>query len=264
MSRHAHLVADPEPLADGRLLRLRSIVVTLAVAMALVLVAGILVEEVRVRGVQDAPGVVQVAVWQGARLLYADAEANAWAWLSTIGLALLAAVFAASAAARRGASLPWRATAFLSGVALLLSADEGAMLHETLNEIGIRLTDSLGQFNAWLIPGVVVVLVAGVVLLRVARSLDRRLRWRLVVAGAIFLLGAIGMEAAGAAYTLSHPGPNNPWETPVYHLMVAAEEGLEAVGILVALAAAMATVEVRLGGGGLVVTPGGDVGRARP
>ncbi len=255
MSRHlAHAVQAGAP-TSSRPARTDRLVLVIAAVMVLVLVGGILVESVRARGVEEAPGAVQILVWRGARLLYADAEANLWAWLSSITLALLAVTFAVSALVRRGAGQPWRAMVFLSAVALLLSADEGAMLHETLNEIGTRITDALGEFNAWLVPGVVLVVVAGAVLLRVARGLDRRLRWRLVLAGGVFLAGALGMEAVGAAFALSYPGPDNPWETGTYRLLVGVEEGLEGLGALMALRAALATVTVRWGAGGLSVTP---------
>lgn len=258
------MLDDGAPDTVAKPLRTRPVIAVLGVFMALVLVGGILVETVRVGGVEDAPGVVQILVWQSSRLLYADAEANLWAWSSSMALALLAVTFAACAAARRGAGRSWRAPASLAAVALLLSADEGAMLHETLNEIGIRTTDALGQFNAWLVPGVVLVAVAGLVLLRVARALERRLRWHLVLAGAIFLAGALGIEAVGAGFALTYPGPDNPWETTTYHLLVGVEEGLEALGSLVALWAALATVEVRVGAGGLTVTPTGGPGAAEP
>lgn len=234
--------------------RTERVVVVLAVVAAVVLTSGVLVEHVRVHRLDGAPAAARFFAEQGSRLLYVDREANAWAWLSSVVLALLALVLAASSAACRGAGLRWGPLALLAATALLLSADEGAMLHETLNEVGIRLTDALGGFNAWLVPGVVVVLVAGVVLLRVARGIDPWLRRRLVLAGALFLAGALGMELVGALLALSSDAAN-PWETGTYHVLVAVEEGLEMAGALVALRAALATVEVRVGAGGVAVVP---------
>jgi len=235
-----------QPVRTGR------VVAVLAVLAAVALVTGTVLEHARLHWVEDSSTVVRVLVGQGARLLYVDAEANGWAWLSAGLLGLLALVLATSAVARRGARLRWLPTAVLAGSALLLSVDEGAMLHETFNEIGVRLTDALGGYNAWLVPGVLVVLVAGVLLLRVARGIHPWLRRRLLLAGALFLAGALGMEVAGAAFALSSDAPN-PWETGTYHALVAVEEGLEAAGALVALRAVLATLDVRVGTSGLSI-----------
>jgi len=252
--RQVDVVAQ-EPATSPVLVRTRRVVPVLAVVVALVLVPGVLVEHVRVHHLADAPVEARFVAEQASRLLYVDREANLWAWLSSLLLALLAGALAASAAARRGAGLRWRPTAVLAATALLLSADEGAMLHETLNEVGVRLTDALGPFNAWLVPGAVLVLVAGLVLLRVARGIDPWLRRRLLLAGALFLAGALGAELLGAAFALSSDAPN-PWETGTYHVLVAVEEGLEAAGALVALRAALATLVIRTGPDGLCVIPG--------
>lgn len=245
------------PPARGAV-RTQRLVGWLALVLAVLAVAGVLVSWLRLQLPDDARPVVRFALDQLTRLLYVDAEANAWAWASSTVLALLAAALAVSAAAHRGAGLRWRSLVVLGAVALLLSADEAAMLHETLNEVGVRVTDVLGPFNAWLLPGVVVVLAAGVALLRVARGLDPWLRRRLVVAGAVFLAGAIGMEAVGAAFALTDDAAN-PWESGTYHVLVGVEEGLEAAGALIALRAVLATFEVRVARGGVHVTPRGRV-----
>ena len=87
--------------------------------------------------------------------------------------------------------------------------------------------------------------VLGAGLLWLARGIDRALRRRLVLAGAVFLTGAVGLEAVGAAYALASEG-GNPWRTGRYLLLVAAEEALEMLGALLAFGAVLARVRVRI------------------
>jgi hypothetical protein len=188
---------------------------------------------------------VQAVTAEGARLFFADAEGNAWSWFSALLLAGVAAALAARAVALRGDRPASVRHGILAGIALLMSADEGAQLHEFLNQIGYRITDRLGPFNAWLIPGVLLVLVLGAVLLWLARGIDAALRRRLVLAGTVFLAGAVGMEAIGTAYALDSD-LGNPWRTGRYLLMVAAEEALEMLGALIALAAVLTRIRVRV------------------
>ena len=186
------------------------------------------------------------AVWgEGARLFFPDAEGNAWSLFSALLLAAVAVLLALRAVALRGEGSASVRHGILAGIALLMSADEGAQLHEFLNQIGYRVTDRLGPFNAWLIPGVVVVALVGSALLWLARGIDRTLRLRLVVAGGVFLAGAVGLEAVGTVYALSSD-LGNPWRTGQYMLLLAAEEALEMIGALMALGAVLARVHVRV------------------
>ncbi|MCF6733603.1 hypothetical protein [Blastococcus sp. KM273129] len=162
-------------------------------------------------------------------------------------LAVLAAALAVLSIAARSEGGPASRYRVLAGVALFLSLDEGAQVHEFLNQVGVRVTDRLGTFNAWLIPGAGVLLVVGVLLLWLARGIEPALRRRLVLAGAVFMAGAVGMEALGAAFALSSDLPN-PWLTGRYHLLVAAEEGLEMAGALIAVHAVVARIRVDVPG----------------
>ena len=182
---------------------------------------------------------------EARRLFFPDAEGNAWSWFSALLLASVAAGLAALAVAWRGDRSTSVRYGILAAIALLMSADEGAQLHEFLNQIGYRITDRLGPFNSWLIPGIVLVVALGAGLLWVARGIDAALRRRLVLAGAIFLTGAVGLEAVGTAYALTSE-LGNPWRTGRYLLLVAVEEGLELLGALIALGAVLTRVRIRI------------------
>ena len=225
----------------------RRLVVVLGGVGAAMIVAGLVLTYLQIRYPTPRAGRTfgQAVASEAARLFFPDTEGNAWSWFSALLLAAVAMVLAARAlAVRPDRSMSVR-YGILAAVALLMSADEGAQLHEFLNQIGYRITDRLGPFNAWLIPGVVVVAAMGAGLLWVARGIDPALRRRLVVAGAVFLTGAVGFEAIGTVYALGSD-LGNPWRTGRYLFLVAAEEALEMLGALIALGAVLARVRVRV------------------
>ncbi|MFP5371041.1 MAG: hypothetical protein ACLGI3_09880 [Actinomycetes bacterium] len=188
---------------------------------------------------------VQAMAVEARRLFFPDAEGNAWSWFSALLLAAVAVVLAARARAVRADRSTSARYAILAAIALFMSADEGAQIHEFLNQVGLRITDRLGPFNSWLIPGVVLAAAVGAGLLWVARGIDAALRRRLVLAGAVFLTGAVGFEVIGTAYALGSE-MDNPWRTGGYLLLVAAEEALEMLGALIALHAVLARVRIRV------------------
>lgn len=186
-----------------------------------------------------------------AGLLYADGEANLWAWSSALLLAGLALVFAVKALTVREASpLPFFA---LAVVALGMSADEAAMLHERL----ARANLGVGWTFSWLALGIPLALGVGLVVLRLARGIDPMLRRRLILAGFVFLLGAIGVETLGGAVAMSEQtSAVSPQASLLYHLAVAVEEGLEVAGTLMALGATLSTLDLRVDRRELVVRSG--------
>lgn len=183
-----------------------------------------------------------------ASLLYADGEGNLWAWasgllLSGIALCLVAVGFAVRNEAKRGA--PYF---ILAAIALELSADEIAQLHEQL----ARFDLGTGFTFAWLTIGVPLAIVAGLLMLWVARSIDRQLRRRLIVAGAIYLFGAVGFEAMGGIVVGGRLDDLSRGSLP-YHLLVGIEEGLEVTGALLALSAALSALTIERTVAGIIL-----------
>jgi uncharacterized membrane protein YhaH (DUF805 family) len=154
-------------------------------------------------------------------------EGNLTSWASSLLLlsaALLLAVAARTAktAGDRDARWWW----LLCGVFVYLSLDESASLHELLIEPVGSATDASGLFHqAWIIVAVPVVVVLGLVLLGFLRRLPSTTRRRFLVAGAVFLAGAVGFEALGGAALdagLTAHGVNR--------VLVSMEETLENLG----------------------------------
>lgn len=168
------------------------------------------------------------------RLLDVGQESSLPSWLSTFNL-LLAAILAAliwqlpqPGQEGRGG---WAATA---GLLLFMSLDEGAAIHEVLNEVQRWLVDrqlSPDWFGShpWLVLGAPLAALVGSLFLPFLWRMPRHLAGRLILAGGVFLGGAVGLEGAGAV--MESAGIDR--ESLLYDLRRIAEEGLEMVGVVI-------------------------------
>ena len=150
------------------------------------------------------------------------------ALLICAGLLLVAALEARNAGERQ-----WRNWAFLSCLLLAMSVDEVASYHESWIA---PLREALGAsgllYLTWVVPGTVTVALLGLSQLGFVRSLPPATAGRLVLAAALYVGGALGMEMVGGAYVQGHGSEN--W---VYASMVAVEELLELLGTVTLLRA---------------------------
>jgi hypothetical protein len=123
---------------------------------------------------------------------------------------------------------------FLCLLFLFLCFDEGASIHELFS----APTDSLLNKNdlpglvqyAWVLPAAALVLVVAGLYLKFLFSLPRHTQRWLVIAGLIYLGGALGMETLGAIYAGVHGVKNL-----VYNLYVTIEEFMEMSGLILIL-----------------------------
>lgn len=118
--------------------------------------------------------------------------------------------------------------ALLSVIFLYLSVDEALVIHEKLIA-PLRSAFDTGGFlrHAWVIPGIVAVLVLGLAYLRFVLDLPTRIRNLFVIAGIMYVGGALGMEMVGGYY-LSVFG-----ETLGEKLVTNTEESFEMLGVVV-------------------------------
>lgn len=138
------------------------------------------------------------------RLLDLNGEANVPAWYSAF-LWLISADHAREAALStkkqertRQESVYWIA---LCVGCCLLSLDEIASIHENIGEFidrGVGNPEGLAPVYNWVWAALVVVSIAVLAFLRFLFLLSRRTAFGLVISGAIFLIGAIGMETLGS------------------------------------------------------------------
>lgn len=128
----------------------------------------------------------------------------------------------------------WRFHWLLLGfIFVFLSFDEAAQMHEKLVQPVRNTLNTTGIFHfAWIIPGLAFVAVVGVTFMNFLRALPDRIGLLICVAGAIYVGGAIGVEAVGGLTVTT--GDRQSW---AYVLAVTVEETLEMLGITVFCAA---------------------------
>lgn len=177
-------------------------------------------------------------------------EANVPTWFATVTLAFLAAAFALAAVLSRAAGSPAVRFVVLAAVAAWLSLDEAAVLHEQLGRVTDGLRSLFGRLPtfSWVVPGAALGVTAGAALLWFGRDLPHQLRNRLVVAGALFLLGAVVVEAISGLVVEYHG-----YENLLYLVVNTVEEALEIAGTLLALRAVLSAMHVERGPQGLTV-----------
>src|ERR671931_1734812 len=166
-----------------------------------------------------------------------DKEANVPSWFSSALLLTAAAVLALVALDALARNAPWgRHWAGLSLVYVVLSLDETAEIHE---RIGTWLRSHLhlhGPLHyAGVIPALALALFVGLTYIRFLRALPRGTLLGILVAAAIYITGAAGVEAASGWWAEGHGSGST-----ALLLVSTVEENLEMFGtvlfILVVLA----------------------------
>ena len=118
----------------------------------------------------------------------------------------------------------------LAGGFFYLATDEGWSLHERLIDPvrGLLGHGNLGIFYfAWIIPAMAGVALLGLLFLGFLSRLPSSTRWAFIIAGSLYLGGAIGIEMLGGRYAELHR-----FENLTYQLFAHLEESLEMAGII--------------------------------
>lgn len=168
-----------------------------------------------------------------------DNEATVPTWYSAIAIFVCALLLAAIAGAKRRerdrATLHWYGLAI--GMAAM-SLDEVAAIHEDLN--------TFSPID-WTVPALIMVVVLAAIYVPFVLRLEKRTRLRFIVAGVVYLAGALGIEALVIDRGLF------PYsmESFQYYCMTGLEEGLEMAGIVIFMRALLLYMEADQGGGAL-------------
>ncbi len=183
------------------------------------------------------------------RLIDLDEENNIPSWYSWSALLVASALFFVIAAVkRREGDRDARTWLILAIGFLVMSLDEDASIHESLN----TLADISGNQNfSWTQPAMVVVAVLGIAAVPFLFRLPPRFRWLFAASGIAYLSGAVGMEKVAHAWLRAREA--NTTDTLTYNMLTAVEEFLEMASI-VALIWSM-LVYLRTGGGGRRAPP---------
>lgn len=164
-------------------------------------------------------------------------EVSIPSWYSIVLLLGAAGVLAIIATAKRASAD--RYAHHWTGLAVIfvvLSIDDAADIHGQTSYTLNQLLDTSGYLAyAWIIPAAALVVLAGLAYLRFLMHLPAPVRLRFVLAAAIFLTGALVMEAIEGSYDTQHGVENMP-----YRLMVGVEETLEMAGIILFISTLLA------------------------
>jgi hypothetical protein len=149
-----------------------------------------------------------------------DQEHNLPSWFSSFLLGCAAWLLWLIARRARAEGMAWsRHWMALALGFLLLSIDEVAGLHETLNTM-IEIP--------WTVPGGIVAVLACLAFVPLVRSLPRRTATLFVVSGISFIFGAIGIEIIGTGIAIDELH----LATLKYNLWALLEESLEMLSIV--------------------------------
>lgn len=164
------------------------------------------------------------------RLFDFDTEGNIPALYSTLSLGFCSLLLATIATFKKSVNCQytkyWRALSFIF---LFLAVDETCSFHEELIPILRGTFNTKGLlFFPWVIPAVILLVVFLIAFRGFIAHLPSRIRNLLLLAGTIYVGGAIGMESIGG-YFADVQGFN----TKAYWIASTVEELLEMLGIVV-------------------------------
>lgn len=179
-------------------------------------------------------------------LLDIGREANIAVWIASTFWLLIAALAALAALTAPRFRKSWW---FFSAVAAIASADEAGQLHEQLFVVGDRLAPyvPLDLHYYWVVPGTIIALVVGALLLRLVLALRRPIALSIIGAGGLFLLGAVVME------TLTGLVERREGFSDLYVTLMYIEEAFELLGVAWAITALAAMFRISRHPGGLSV-----------
>jgi hypothetical protein len=168
-------------------------------------------------------------IWtQLVKLVDLDREFSLPTWYSIVLLASTAALLGLVSWRKRGeGASEWRYWLLLAGVFTLFSVDEQVLGHESAGQIiGDQLNAGGIFYYAWVIPASFAVAAAAVILLPFLKSLDARTRRGLLLAGALHVSGALGMEMLSGVIA-----DGRGVESYAYAMVTSIEEILELSGV---------------------------------
>ena len=161
-------------------------------------------------------------------------EGNLPTWYSSLLLGscavLLFLIARLTAKAGAGHVWHWRVLALAF---LYISLDEAVLIHETFNA---PLRTALGLdgmlYFAWVVPFAGLLVVFLLAYLKFLRSLPRRFSFLFILAGSVYVGGALGTELPVSAWYAEHGGDNL-----TYGLLNLVQESLEILGASIFLSA---------------------------
>jgi hypothetical protein len=158
---------------------------------------------------------------------YLDLEANIPTYYNVVLLLIPTVLLFGIAAAKNQLKDKFRYHWYaLALVFLLLSIDEASSLHERLIKPMRQFSDAGRLFHfAWIIPGIIAVILFGLLFLMFFLHLDRKFKILFFVSLAVYIGGVIGGEMVSGYYAA-----NLGLKNFTYALVASLEESVEMIG----------------------------------
>jgi hypothetical protein len=150
-------------------------------------------------------------------------ERNPSTWVAAASLATVAVLAWVTGRGRADAGT-W---SFVAAVLVFMSLDEVATFHERMSALPLPGIGSRG----WAGAGLLLVALVAVRLFRWVLTLEVGLRIALIVGGAVFVGGAIGVEVLAGNHQRTHG------DDTIFWVLSTVEENLELAGVLIVLRA---------------------------
>lgn len=193
------------------------------------------------------------------KLFDVDCEANVPTLYNVLLFFITAALFFMAGNMHEGrARWPWY---LMAAIMAFLGVDEGSQIHERFMNFTLRLMGGgdmrIGEmgwlFYAWTIPYLIAAAMLLILLLPWLVRLEARVRYGLLLSGAVYVLGAAGMEAYGGKIAeqllVAHASTDYPWlpcdvyptegcflyADPWYVTIYTIEETLEMTGLILCI-----------------------------
>lgn len=129
----------------------------------------------------------------------------------------------------------------LSAIFVFISLDEMIQIHEQLRAPMEALFSTSGVlYFAWFIPYIIVTIIVGIAYFKFMMRLPKKILKLFILAGFVFVFGAVGMEMLGGMHAESHGE-----ETLTYALMYSFEEFLEMSGAAIFFYALISYIEMK-------------------
>lgn len=187
--------------------------------------------------VQELPKGLRLFV----KLLNVDLEANLPTYFSALvllGDAILLAFIAYGSKALGEQFLHWIG---LSAIFVFISLDEMIQIHEQLRAPMEALFNTSGLlYFAWFIPYLALVVIIGIAYFKFMMRLPKKILKLFILAGVVFIFGAVGMEMLGGMHAEVHREKNL-----TYALMYSFEEFLEMSGAAIFFYALISYIEMK-------------------
>ena len=178
-------------------------------------------------------------------LFFMGGESNIPAFYSSAAIftcaVLLFVIGVVRSRVRSGDHLHWLGLALIF---VFLSMDEALRFHERLLRPMHNLFGDEGIFHlGWTVPYAFLVFIVGLVYRKFVFNLPTRSRNLFVLAGFIYIGGALGMEVLESFYVEKHG-----WQNPIAVTMITIEDTMEMSGIALFLYALTSYIDVHIKG----------------